>query len=106
MEEGEDPIEAAIRELKEETGIQLQPSDLANKEVQTLDKYNSKGDLIYVLTYFVYPINDPSDIGMTGTKIDKTNLQLEEIDWAGFVDINDAYPLIHRGQLILLDRLR
>ena len=74
--------------------------------MQSVDKYNNKGDLIQVLTYYVLPIKDLSEIGMTALKIDKSNLQLEEIDWAGFIDINDAYPLIHRGQLIILDRLR
>ena len=106
IQNGEDTLTAAIRELKEETGISISPSLLADKEMQSVDKYNNKGDLIQVLTYYVLPIKDLSEIGMTALKIDKSNLQLEEIDWAGFIDINDAYPLIHRGQLIILDRLR
>ncbi len=106
IQDGEDTLTAAIRELKEETGISISPSLLADKEMQSVDKYNNKGDLIQVLTYYVLPIKDLSEIGMTALKIDKSNLQLEEIDWAGFIDINDAYPLIHRGQLIILDRLR
>lgn len=106
VELGEDLLDAAIRELREETGISLDPSILANKEIQSVDRYNSKGDLIYVLSYFVLPINDLSEIGIDSLKINKTNLQLEEIDWAGFIDINDLYPIIHRSQLIILDRIR
>lgn len=106
IQEGEDILNAAIRELKEETGISLSPNMLIDKEMQSVDKYNSKGDIIQVLNYYIFPIKELSEIGMTTLKVDKSNLQLEEIDWAGFIDINDAYPLIHRGQLIILDRLR
>jgi hypothetical protein len=74
--------------------------------MQSVDKYNSKGDIIQVLNYYIFPIKELSEIGMTSLKVDKSNLQLEEIDWAGFININDAYPLIHRGQLIILDRLK
>lgn len=106
IEPGEDILDAAIRELREETGISIDPKILLNKEIQSIDKYNSNGELIYVLSYYVLPINDISEIGMDSLKIDKKQLQLEEIDWAGFIDINEAYPIIHRSQLIILDRLR
>lgn len=106
MEDGEDIIDAAIRELKEETGIQLSHGDLSNKEIQSLDRYNSNGDVIEVLSYIIYPISDLSEIGMNSLKIEKNKLQIEEIDWAGFININDAYPIIHRSQLLILDRLR
>ena len=43
---------------------------------------------------------------MTSLKVDKSKLQINEIDWAGFVDINKAYELIHGYQMIILDRLR
>tara|TARA_Y100000389_G_scaffold169467_1_gene175782 strand:- start:501 stop:974 length:474 start_codon:yes stop_codon:yes gene_type:complete len=106
IQDGEDILTAAIRELKEETGILLSRDDLLKKEMQSVDKYNSKGDIIQVLNYYIFPIKELSEIGMSSLKVDKSNLQLEEIDWAGFININDAYPLIHRGQLIILDRLK
>jgi 8-oxo-dGTP pyrophosphatase MutT (NUDIX family) len=106
IQDGEDILTAAIRELKEETGILLSREDLLKKEMQSVDKYNSKGDIIQVLNYYIFPIKELSEIGMTSLKVDKSSLQLEEIDWAGFININDAYPLIHRGQLIILDRLK
>lgn len=106
IHDGEDILNAAIRELKEETGISISHNALINKEIHSVDKYNNRGDVIQVLNYYIFPIKRLSEIGMTTLKVDRSNLQSEEIDWAGFIDINDAYPLIHRGQLIILDRLK
>lgn len=106
IEPGEELLDAAIRELREETGISLDPNMLRNKEIQSVDQYNSNGDLIYILSYYVLPINNLSEIGIDSLKINKKNLQLEEIDWAGFIDINEIYPIIHRSQLIILDRIK
>lgn len=103
VEEGEEYIDAAVRELKEETGLEILPS-LLNQDMQSVPIY--KGEKVEkVLIYYELYIDDPKQIGMESTKINKNKLQLEEIDWAGFVPIRDAYPLIHRNQLIILDRL-
>jgi hypothetical protein len=32
-------------------------------------------------------------------------LQKEEVDWAGFINIKEAYGKVSRAQLIILDRL-
>lgn len=104
IEPGEDPLEAAVRELQEETGISINPSDL-DQESNIVDVY--KGDqLSHQLIYFVLRIQDPIQIGMMGDKVSKGSLQMHEIDWAGFVPILKAYDLIHREQLIILDRAR
>jgi predicted NUDIX family NTP pyrophosphohydrolase len=104
IEKGEDPIDAAVRELREETGISIDKSRLdPDPEVIHVYKGNS---LDWQLIYFNMNINDLSEIGMKDLKVSNKNLQLEEIDWAGFVEIDEAYGLIHRNQLILLDRIR
>lgn len=104
IEPGEDPLSAAIRELKEETGIYIKESDLdPNPEVINVWK---ESKLDWQLIYFNMRINDLSQIGMSDIKIPKDQLQLHEIDWAGFVKIEDAYGKMHRNQLILLDRIR
>ena len=105
IEEGEDPLDAAIRELKEETGILIRPDQL-DPEPLVANNYNSDGVFKWQLVYFVMHINDLSEIGITdGTRVPKEQLQLEEVDWAGFVPIIDAYPKMHRSQMIMLDRL-
>lgn len=104
MEDGEDPIEAALRELKEETGIVLRQNQLL-PEPYVVDMYNKKGIVDRQLIYFECHIDNLSEIGITDIKLPKSMLQLEEIDWAKFVNIIDAYPIISRAQMIILDRL-
>jgi 8-oxo-dGTP pyrophosphatase MutT (NUDIX family) len=103
IEEGEEPIDAAVRELREETGIIIAASDL-NPSPDVIDIY--KGNrLSHQLIYFYLNIKDPRQLGMIEDRVPKEQLQLHEIDWAGFVPIMKAYELIHREQLIILDRI-
>jgi 8-oxo-dGTP pyrophosphatase MutT (NUDIX family) len=104
IEDGEEPIDAAVRELREETGIIIRSSDL-DPSPDVIDIY--KGDrLSHQLIYFYLRINDPRQLGMIEGRVPKERLQLHEIDWAGFVPIMKAYGLMHREQLIILDRIR
>lgn len=104
IETGEDPLDAAIRELKEETGISVTESDLSD-EPEVINVY--KGDkLDWQLIYFTMHVDDLASIGMSDTIIKIPKESLEEIEWAGFVKIDDAYSRMHRNQLILLDRLK
>lgn len=105
IEDGEDPLEAAVRELAEEVGISIDPRDL-DPEPQVANNYNKSGDLTWQLIYFVLRIKDLKEIGLTDTRVPKNQLQIEEVDWAGFIPIEDAYSKVHRSQLIMLDRLR
>ena len=102
MEEGEDPMEAALRELKEETGIVLTPEQLDSmpNSVET----HTKSGKVHTIIYFVCKISDLSEIGLTSERVPKSQLQLEEVDWAKFVSPEEAYPITSRSQLIVLDR--
>ena len=104
IEEGEDIQLAAIRELKEETGIQLS-ADQLDPTVHTFDLFNKSNKYIRSIHYFVCRVHDLSEIGLDSTRVPKTQLQQEEVDWAGFIDIKEAYSKVTRNQLIILDRL-
>jgi 8-oxo-dGTP pyrophosphatase MutT (NUDIX family) len=104
IEEGEDLMEAALRELHEETGITLSP-DKIEPTVQTVEVFNKDGQYRSSLHYFVCRINDLSEIGLDSLSVPKSQLQKEEVDWAGFVNIKEAYGKVSRAQLIILDRL-
>jgi ADP-ribose pyrophosphatase YjhB (NUDIX family) len=103
LEEGEDPLDGALRELYEETGITLTPAQLDHEPQQVTffrgNRENGK------LIYYVCKISELSEIGLESERIPKNQLQLEEIDWAKFVSPEEAYPIMSRGQLIILDRL-
>jgi len=103
LELGEDPVTGALRELKEETGIILDPSQL-DPESHKVDFYNERGEPSGSLTYFICNVSDLSEIGLASDRVPKDQLQLEEIDWGKFVSPEEAYPICTRNQLIILDR--
>ena len=101
MEPDEDPMEAALRELREETGIVLSPSQLlpSPETVVTVGK-----NKVWNMIYYICKINDLAEVGLESEKVPKDQLQAEEIDWAKFVTAEEAYPITSRSQLIILDR--
>lgn len=103
LEPGEDSLEGALRELEEETGIRLDQSQL-NPEPYKVDFYNRKNEVDGHLIYFVCEIMDLSEIGLSSDRLPKSQLQLEEVDWGKFVTPEEAYPIISRNQMIILDR--
>lgn len=104
IDDNEDPLDAAVRELYEETGIQVTKEDL-NKEPYVCNFINASGVFKWQLVYFELHIDRLSQIGLDGPTVPKSQLQMEEIDWAGFVPIMQAYHKIHKPQMIILDRL-
>lgn len=104
IEAGEDILEAALRELKEETGIVL-AADQLDPHPGKVDVFNKSGKYQNSIHYFICQVEDLSEIGLDSLSVPKSQLQKEEIDWAGFIDIKDAYHKVSRSQLIILDRL-
>jgi 8-oxo-dGTP pyrophosphatase MutT (NUDIX family) len=98
----EDPMDAALRELEEETGIKLTPDQLdpTSHSVTFFKNGQADGRLIY----FICEIFDLSEIGLTSERIPTSHLQVEEVDWGGFLSADEAYPKMSNSQLIILDR--
>lgn len=104
MEDGESPEEAAFRETFEETGLQIR-HDQVEPAIQTAEVWSGT-KFKNNIHYLVCRISDLSEIGLTSLRVPKENLQLEELDWAGFMDIQEAYTHVSASQRIILDRLR
>jgi ADP-ribose pyrophosphatase YjhB (NUDIX family) len=82
VEEGEDLLEAAIRETREEVGITIDPEDVLFQEPNFIDYKDDNGNLYKRVYYFL--VNPKSPIKQSSITPDKT-----EIDWAGFI-LKDA----------------
>ena len=91
VDEGETLLDAAIRETKEEVGITINPSQISNIdnpiEVQYISKKNEFFKKVFV---FIVKIENLSEIGLTSEIIDTKQLQVGEVDWAGFMDKEDS----------------
>lgn len=92
LEDGEDDISAAIRETFEETGLNL--SKLRGRlesEGRHLIEYRRKNGVYKTVVFYILRINSTSEIGMDGgCVVPKEQLQLAEVDWAGFVSKDEA----------------
>lgn len=82
VEDGEDLIDAAIRECFEETGIKVSKDRIVNRFMVPYKKGRNFFKKVYL-----YQINIESlkDLELTNEVVDKSQLQIEEVDWAGFV---------------------
>ena len=90
IEEGESQIDAAIRELKEETSIEVSIDKIEDKKPIVI-LYNDKRGKIYKELYlFKVYINDISEIGLESETLPKEMLQIEELDWCGFLTKEEA----------------
>lgn len=90
---------AACRETEEEIGIKVNPKDLG---VMHTIQYN-KGKKIYKEVYiFEYHIEELQQIGISDLELPKNMLQLEEIDFAKFMDKEEAKEkILHRYEKLL-----
>jgi len=82
VEEGEDLLEAAIRETREEIGLTVDLEDIISKEPEFIDYIDKGGNLYKRVYYFI--VNPKTPIKQSVIHPDKS-----EIDWAGFI-LKDA----------------
>ena len=86
VEEGESYIMTAIRETKEEVGIDIDVDDI-EKKISVIDYTDAKDRIYKKVIYFVARPKDK-------IKIDKSKLDKHEVNWAGFVTKDDAMDRI------------
>ena len=103
LEEGESTLEAAIRELKEETSVIVDKSQISNLDNPIVVTYeNKKGTKYKTITLYTVYINNLSEINLDSEVIPKERLQIEEIDWAGFIDKQEAeIRIFHKTRSVL-----
>ena len=82
VEEGEELIDAAIRETSEEVGIDIDKKDVVSGP--HLADYTDKRGKLFKRVYF-YVVNPSQKIKKSDLK-----LQKDEVDWAGFMSEDDA----------------
>ena len=85
IEDFEVPLDAAIRETKEELGLDFTEHFKDHHGIcdGIISYKNGKGKTYKKVLYFIVRLNEKIEL-------DKTKLQLDEIDWAGFLDIDEA----------------
>jgi len=85
IEDGENMVQAAIRETFEEVGIIL-PEERIPKEYHTIEYKDKTGSVYKEVYYFIVNVKDNEypDI------LPKDQLQEAEIDWAGFLPLKEA----------------
>jgi len=85
--------QAALRETFEEVGIRI-PKNLMPSKYQTCP-YVKKGKGHYKdVHYYTIVIDSLDQLGLKDEVIPKSQLQLEEVDWAGFIPIKEALKRI------------
>jgi bis(5'-nucleosidyl)-tetraphosphatase len=100
IEKDESILEAAIRETYEEIGLLIDKSDIDETTLNCIDYHNKNNKLYKKVYYYVVHLdNVESEI------VDKYKLQLEEIDWAGFLTKEEAKEKIFWRFEKLLDLL-
>lgn len=98
VEEGEDFIDTAIRETKEEIGVKINPNEI-NAGPFFIDYTTKKGKLYKrVYYYIVEPQNK--------IKQKHFKLQKAEVDWAGFLTLEEAKKRIFWRLKDVLDYLK
>lgn len=99
IENNESSIDAAIRETFEETGIKILKEQIYPTEY-CINYKNSKGTIYKKVFYFIVNVDNLPDV------LPKNQIQIEEVDWVGFLDKNDAESKIFWRFKEMLDYIK
>jgi len=103
IDDGESKLDAAIRETQEEVGINIPKKFIDPTEYTftvSTKKYGHK-----IVYYYIVKIDDLSQIGLKDLRVPKKQLQIEEVDWAGFLDYKEAMKRVMKSQIPLVNNL-
>lgn len=78
-------IDCAIRELKEETNIDIKKYDLIKNILPIIEEYVSTNNVIYRICYYIGIYNDI---------LSNTNINNDEVNEVKWIDINKTYKYI------------
>jgi 8-oxo-dGTP pyrophosphatase MutT (NUDIX family) len=85
IEDNESTLEASIRETYEEVGLNINKSDIDVTTLNCIDYFNGRNKIYKKVYYYVVHLDT-----VESEVIDKSKLQAEEIDWAGFLTKEEA----------------
>lgn len=104
LEPNEDILEGALRELSEETGIKLSKKQILkyNNQPQKHNYTNFKNKN-KTLFYYIYFINNLSEINLESENIPKNQLQLKEIDQCKFLSKKEAIELYPYDKTLIIN---
>ena len=105
VEPEETTLEAAIRETQEEVGISIRYSLIKMPALECFFVKKKTGNPWKKLSYFIVKIKDLSEIGLTDEVLPKSQLQEEEIDWAGFISFEEAKKKMIPALLSIFDHV-
>lgn len=104
IEKGETQLDAAIRETSEEIGINV-PRSLVSSNSYQFGVNAKKWGYKKIVHYYIVQIDSLDQIGLKEPKVPKSQLQLEEINDARFMDYKQASKVINVSQKDLLSNL-
>lgn len=98
LENGESPVEAIIREVREEIGIKLDSYCFIKKEVEVHDKCRHGLDLHDWYIFYSNQIKDISNIDFDGTEI-------EYLEWVPLDKLSSMKHEFTQGASLIMERL-
>lgn len=104
IEPGESRMDAAIRETREEVGLDI-PRSMIDPNPRTYVLTSRKYKYTKTVYWYVVEVEDLGQIGMKSLVVPKGQLQLEEVDWAGFMPLAEAKKRVMSSQQQLLTQL-
>ena len=107
IEKNERKKDAAIRELAEETSILINKEQISNPDqpivVNYIDKHGNNYKRLYLYTVYIESI---SEIGLNSEVIPIEKLQVNELDWCGFLTKDEAKDFMFNRVEHLLDLVK